>query len=275
MKYAGQPQTCRICGLTGHFLKDCPKSQKEARAKKAQPESPESKSKGKSPESKDTPMETQSSTSQVTQAEIMDTPCTKEPVQEHLEELHVTEPVPAVLHSPLDDVIGSVFMDEDDIHSVDSLDKDQDDSPAQEFSTLPKQDLAQATQAWADAKDEAERTAGLKPCCPLCRTDSHTEGQCVAARIRQACKKKSSAGEHSKPGNVSIRKKRTLKGSSMTSSRSCSRGRIRMTLSMCWRLTVIRTFLHAICCRFLALLLRVKSRRVIAWPGKRTSWISG
>ena len=92
MKYAGQPQTCRICDLTGHFAKDYPKSQKEAGAKKAQPENPESKSKEKSPESKDTPMETQSSTSQLTQGEIMDTPCTKEPVQEHLEELHVTEP---------------------------------------------------------------------------------------------------------------------------------------------------------------------------------------
>ena len=45
-------------------------------------------------------------------------------------------------------------------------------------------------------------------------------------------------------------KTRTLKGPSMTSSRSCSRGRIRMTFSMCWRLTVIRTFLRAICCRF-------------------------
>ena len=94
VKYAGQPQTCRICGLTGHFAKDCPKSQKEAGAKKAQPESPESKSKRKSPESMDTPMKTQSSTSQVTQVEIMDTPCSKEPVQEHLEELHVTEPNP-------------------------------------------------------------------------------------------------------------------------------------------------------------------------------------
>ena len=77
----------------------------------------------------------------------MDTPCTKEPVQEHLEELHVTEPDREVLHSRLDDVIGSVSTDEDDIHSVDSLDEDKDDSPAQEFSTLPKQDLAQATQA--------------------------------------------------------------------------------------------------------------------------------
>ena len=118
----------------------------------------------------------------------MDTPCTKEPVQEHLEELHVIESDPEVLHSHLDDVIGSVSTDEDDIHSVDSLDEDQDNSPAQEFSNLPRQDLAQATQAWADAKDEAERKAGLiKFCCPLCRTDSHTEGQCVAVRIRQAC----------------------------------------------------------------------------------------
>ena len=119
-------------------------------------------------------METQPSSSQVTQAEIMDTPCTKEPVQEHLEELHVTEPDPEDLHSRLDDVIGSVSTDEDDIRSVDSLDEDQDDSPAQEFSTLPKHDLAQAKQAWADAKDESERQAGLKSCCPLCRTDSHT-----------------------------------------------------------------------------------------------------
>ena len=107
-------------------------------------------------------METQSPTSQVTQAEIMDTPCTKEPVQEQVEELHVTEPEPEVLRSRSNDVIGSVSMDEDDIHSVDSLDEDQDDSPAQEFSTLPKQDLTQATQAWVDAKDEAEGKAGLK-----------------------------------------------------------------------------------------------------------------
>ena len=136
VKYAGQPQICRICGLTGHFAKGYPKSQKEAGAKKAQPESPESKSKGKSYESKDTPMETQSFTSQVTQAEIMDTPCTKEPVQEHLEALHVIEPDPEVLHSRLDDVIGSVSTDED-IHSVDSLDEDQDDSPAREFPLYP------------------------------------------------------------------------------------------------------------------------------------------
>ena len=157
-------------------------------------------------------METQSSTSQVTQAEIMDTPCTKEPVQEHLEELHVIESDPEVLHSHLDDVIGSVSTDEDDIHSVDSLEEDQDDSPAQEFFNLPRQDLAQATRAWADAKDEAERKAGLtKFCCPLCRTDSHTEGQCVAARIRQACKRKNSAGEDSKAGNISIRKKNNFK----------------------------------------------------------------
>ena len=152
-------------------------------------------------------METQPSTSQVKKAEIMDAPCTKDPVQEHLEELHVTEPDPDVL----DDVIDSASMDEDDIHSVDSLDEDQDDSPVQEFSTSPKHDLAQATQAWVDHKYEAERQVGLKPRCPPCRTDSHTEGQCVAARIRQACKRKSSAGEDKKPGNFSIRKKKNFK----------------------------------------------------------------
>ena len=126
---------------------------------------------------------------------------------------------------------------------MDSLDEDQDDSPAQEFSTLSKQDLPQATQSWTDAKDEAESKGGLK----LCRTDSHTEGQCVAARIRQVFKRKSSAGEDSASQVMFLSgKRRTLKGSSMTSSRSCSRGRIRMTFSMCWRLTVIRTFLRAI-----------------------------
>ena len=215
-------------------------------------------------------METQSSTSQVTQAEIMDTPCTKEPVQEHLEELHVTEPDPEVLHSRLDDVIGSVSTDEDDIHCVDSLDEDQDDSPAQEFSTLPKQDLAQATQAWADAKDEAKRKAGLKPCCPLCRTDSHTEGQCVAARIRQACKRKSSAGEDNKPGNVSLRKKKNFKRFKHDLQQVVLQGKNMGDVQYVLETAGYSHLLRATCCRFLALLLRVKSRRVIAWPGTRS-----
>ena len=30
VKYAGQPITSRICGLTGHFAKDCPKSNKKS-----------------------------------------------------------------------------------------------------------------------------------------------------------------------------------------------------------------------------------------------------
>ena len=48
IKYHSQPQTCRICGLTSHFAKDCPKSQKQAGANKVQPENtPENASKDK------------------------------------------------------------------------------------------------------------------------------------------------------------------------------------------------------------------------------------
>ena len=137
----------------------------------------------------------------------------------------------------MDGIFGSISTDaDDDIHSVSSIEEEGDELPAQEFKDLhskdlsqatkdwadsqdppqvlpplPKTDLIQATQDWADAKDEAERQAGLKPCCPLCRTDSHTEAQCVAARFRQACKRKSSEGEDGKPGKLSVRKRKNFK----------------------------------------------------------------
>ena len=130
---------------------------------------------------------------------------------------------------------------------MDSLDEDQD---AQEFSTLPKQDLAQAPQAWADAKDEAERKAGLKPCCLLCRTDSHTEGHCAAARIRQACKRTSSAGEDSKLGNDSIRKKKNFKRFKHDLQQVVLQGRNTDDVQYVLETDGYSTFLRAICCRF-------------------------
>ena len=156
-----------------------------------------------------------------------------------------------------------------------SLDEDQDDSPAQEFSTLLKQDLAQATQAWADAKDEAERRLDISLAVRFAELILTLKVSVLLPEFGKRVRAKVLLRKTASQVMFLSGKRRTLKGSSMTSSRSCSRGRIRMTFSMNWRLTVIRTFLRAICCRFLALLLRVKSRRVIAWPGTRKLWISG
>ena len=58
VKYDCQPQTCRVCGLTGHFAKGCPRVKKTTQNE----------------DNKDTPMETQSTESRITLAEIMDTP---------------------------------------------------------------------------------------------------------------------------------------------------------------------------------------------------------
>ena len=100
-------------------------------------------------------------------------------------------------------MFGSISTDaDDDVQSVDSLDDEQEELPVQNFTTLPMKDLTQATKDWAEtqdlpqefpalhkkdlvqdsldcekSKDEVEKRAGIKPYCPLCRTDSHTEAQ--------------------------------------------------------------------------------------------------
>ena len=142
------------------------------------------------------------------------------------------------MQSRLDGIFGSISTDADDhIQSVDSL-EDEEVPPPQNFTTLSVKGLTQAPKDWAEtqelpqelplpalhkkdlvqdsldwgkAKDEVEKRAGIKPYCSLCRTYSHTEAHCVAARIRHASKRKSSDGEDSKPGNVTIKKKKIFK----------------------------------------------------------------
>ena len=147
VKYNGQPQICRVCDLTGHFAKDCPASRKpnqpqsDASAKGSQPGN--KKSSEKPPENKDMPIEAQPSKPVITQAEIMDTPCTRESSQE---EFHIPEPDPEILQSRLDGIFGSISTDaDDDIQSVDSLEDEEEELPAQNFTTLPVKDLTQAT----------------------------------------------------------------------------------------------------------------------------------
>ena len=68
-------------------------------------------------------METQPSKPVITQAEIMDTPCTRESSQE---EFHISEPDPGILQSRLDGIFGSISTDaDDDIQSVDSLEDEE------------------------------------------------------------------------------------------------------------------------------------------------------
>ena len=135
VKYNGQPQTCRVCDLTGHFAKDCPASRKpnhpesDASARGTQPGN--KKSSEKPPENKGMPIETQPSKPVITQAEIMDTPCTRESSQK---EFHILEPDPEILQSCSDGIFCSISMDaDDDIQSVDSLEDEEEELPAQKF----------------------------------------------------------------------------------------------------------------------------------------------
>ena len=134
----------------------------------------------------------------------MDTQNTDDSVQENL---NITEPDPELLKSRLDDVFGGpVSPDpEDDADSINSIEG--------------YQDVSEASRAWADAKIEADIQAGIKLCCSRCVTDSYTEVQCTSSSGRNAIKRKSSDGEDSKPGKISIMKKK-LRGLSRTSIRS-------------------------------------------------------
>ena len=117
-------------------------------------------------------------------------------------EINITESDPDVLKSRIDDAFGgSVSTDpEDDAKSISSIEEYQDVTSE-----------AEASKAWADAKKEADIKAGIKSCCSRCGTDTHTEGQCTASSSRNATKRKISGGKDSKPGKVSIRKKKNFK----------------------------------------------------------------
>ena len=163
VKYNGQPQTCRVCDLTGHFPKDCPTSKKPS-----QPESDASatgtqpgntKSSEKPPENKDLPMETQSSKPVITQAEIIVTSCIRESSQE---EFHIQEPDHEILQSCLDGIFDSISTDaDDDIQSADSLEDEEEELPARNFTTLPVKDLTQATKDWTETQELPQELPAL------------------------------------------------------------------------------------------------------------------
>ena len=122
VRYHGQPQTYRVCGLTGHFAMDCPRVKKTT----------------ENTDNKDTPMETQSTEPQITPVEIIDTP--RESAQDSADSPHISKPNPKELKSYLDDVIGSVSTDnEDDIQSITSTEEGQNIISFQQSSA--KEDL--------------------------------------------------------------------------------------------------------------------------------------
>ena len=85
----------------------------------------------------------------------------------------------------------------------------EDDVEIEEYQYVSSK--AKASKAWANAKIEAEIQAGIKPCSSRCGMDSHTEVQCTASLGRNAIKRKSSDCEDSKPGKISIRKRKKFK----------------------------------------------------------------
>ena len=94
-----------MCSLAEHFAKDCPRNNKKSGDQQQKP--PEGQSTEKPeveathmPESKTTPIDTQPSKSEITQAEIMDMP----------QEYHIPEPDPEILKSLLDEIFGSILQ---------------------------------------------------------------------------------------------------------------------------------------------------------------------
>ena len=62
---------------------------------------------------------------------------------------------------------------EDDAEIISSIEEHQDVTSETE-----------ASEAWADAKEEADIKVGIKSCCSGCGIDTHTEGQCPNPQVR-------------------------------------------------------------------------------------------
>ena len=165
-------------------------------------------------------METQFTEPQITVPEIMDTP--RESAQESAGSPLISEHNPEELKFRLDDVIGSVSTDnEDDIHSITSTEEEQNIISFQESST--KYDLVQAAQAWTDTKDEVERRAGIKPCCPLCRTDLTLKLSVLLTEFAWRTRENVLIGRTASRVKYPSGKRKTLRGSSEILSRWWSR----------------------------------------------------
>ena len=93
--------------------------------------------------------------SHITQKELMDTQSTNASARN---EFNITEPDPDILKSCMDDVFGgSVPTDpENAAESISSIEVYQDVTSE-----------AQASKAWADAKEDADIKAGIKSCCSV------------------------------------------------------------------------------------------------------------
>ena len=102
----------------------------------------------------------------------------------------------------------------------------------QELPVLHKKDLVQDSLDWEKAKDGVEKRAGIKSYCSLCRMDSHTEAQCVAARTQHASKRKVLMERTVSQVTLPSGRRKILKSSGVTLTRSWSRGGTLMTFSM-------------------------------------------